>query len=54
MLHGVMITGGLYCTMLVGESVFQEFVLHTYCPDPDFELGGFNLLCMYYQECMIL
>ena len=40
MLRGVMIKDGHYCTMLVGESVFQEFILHSKCPDPDFELGG--------------
>ena len=40
MLHGVMIKDGHYYTMLVGESVFQEFILHSNCPDPDFELGG--------------
>ena len=45
MLHGVMIKDGHYYTMLVGESVFQEFVLHSNCPDPDFELGG--LSCCY-------
>ena len=45
MLHGVMIMGGLCCTMLVGESVFQEFVLHSICSDPDFELG--ELSCCY-------
>ena len=55
MLHGVMIKDGLYCTMLVGESVFQEYVLHSNCPDPDFELGEVDvLLCMCYQEYMIL
>ena len=43
MLHGVMIKDGLYCTMLVGESVFQEFGLHSNCPD--FELGV--LSCCY-------
>ena len=42
MLHGVIIKDGLYCTMLVGESVFLEFVLHSNCQDPDFELGGLS------------
>ena len=48
MLHGVMIKDGHYCTMLVGESVFQEFGLHSNCTDPDFELvaGVILLLCM--------
>ena len=45
-LHGVMIQDGHYCTMLVGESVFQEFVLHSNCPDTDFELGGLSCCCV--------
>ena len=52
MLHGVMIKDGHYYTMLVGESVFQEFMLHSNCPDPDFELGGVILL--YYRKIGIL
>ena len=47
--------GGLYCTMPVGESILQEFVLHTTSPDLDIELDSFILLlCIYYQEYMIL
>ena len=42
MLHGVMMKDGHYYTMLVGESVFQEFILHSNYPDPDFELGGLS------------
>ena len=42
--------GGLYCTMPVGESVSQEFVLHTHCPN--FHLSEVVLLLLYYEEHM--